>query len=535
MHLFNPIAHKPTERREGFSHSKMHATNDEREGFPHSHYALNKIEGREGFSHSHANNARREGFSHSNNTQKRREGFPHSKNKQRREGFSHSDTETTDTDSSCDTETSTRTHAESTTTQCSTKNNTRIVTTKIKYSKQLGQTTLGITPDDNNTTTSSASDLETSIKQRQNERCTRRRRKRKRQRRRRPTCDKRQKEATPSAFNIPAEKPPMYNILRATDEDSRARWLVKLIEYRRAEECYRQTYNVKYHVPIRALVAPSIWNIISTDILRIEDATDPCSGEAPNDSAIKDCLLKRGKYKPTNSEKPGQVHHESVARHYNGIKWPSNKGLTHTACLDVYLTEWDQLTKTVARVDMPTQKDLVKYMLKAIQPDVLRKAVTNRMKLGRSPTPFTRNNVPWRKRARKNIQLFRRLVREHTQYLDLEIRIKKKNANTQYHRYYNKWGFDLKTTAAATTTCDNSDSPVDHDQVSDTDTSYADDRKARGKSAVTNKSVDDNQGSTRPICIIEGCDNLVKNKRRGAGYYVTCKKHAHAAPDGKRH
>ena len=212
-----------------------------------------------------------------------------------------------------------------------------------------------------------------------------------------------------------------------------------------------------------------------------EDATDPSKGEPPNDNAVTDLLLQRGKYTGRSKPKVGAHGYQTdVLQKFSSIKWSTDRKLTHTKRLDQYLTAWFTLASTIYEAYMPPDKPLCAIMLQAIQPEILRRRVRARMYDGCGPNLHELPLKPklWRKQAKKQLQSMRRLIREHAQYLD-----------------------DLN--------------------------SVCDEECSIESAKDTERRTTDISRSTRPTCAVDGCDNLVNNKRRGCSYHKTCKTHAH--------
>ena len=71
-------------------------------------------------------------------------------------------------------------------------------------------------------------------------------------------------------------------------------------------------------------MAKDTWRILSSDLLLPEDATDPTNGEMPNDSAVIDLLLKRGKYSVKDGGKKGARGYGGAYKKFAVIEWPSH-------------------------------------------------------------------------------------------------------------------------------------------------------------------------------------------------------------------
>ena len=284
------------------------------------------------------------------------------------------------------------------------------------------------------------------------------------------------RRTTQSIFTIAAEAPPTCEILRTTSKEGIAKWQGTLHRFNREKEWYNWQYNTNYNPPIWKWVASDVWTILSADLLLPEDATDPSKGEHPNDHAVTDMLLQRGKYSSTTSKKIGAHGYRiSVMQEFRALKWPTQGKLSHTARLDGYLTAWFALAASTKNMYMPIDKPLCEIMLQAVQPEYLREFVQARIYDGLGPDLFDQplRSEPWRKQAHKQLRWMRRLIREHTEHLD----------NLNSVSTYDHCSDVIKTTGAWHT--------------------------------------------SRPACAVNGCNNLVNNKRRGRSYHKTCKEHAH--------
>ena len=157
---------------------------------------------------------------------------------------------------------------------------------------------------------------------------------------------------------------------------------------------------------------------MSADLLLPEDATDPSNGELPNDDAVVDLLLQRGKYAVVGDNKIGAHGYTWGLKRFFELKWPTHGTMTHTARLDIFLTSWYTLASTLPSIRIPCDELLCKVMFHAIQPDKLRKRIEERMGNGCGPEYTSRDQQSWRMDADKHLRSLRRLIREQVQYLD---------------------------------------------------------------------------------------------------------------------
>ena len=224
-----------------------------------------------------------------------------------------------------------------------------------------------------------------------------------------------------SSFTIAAEPPPTCEILDTTCKQGIAKWQGILRRFNRKRKWYNKQYGTNYNPPLWKWVTPEVWTILSADMVLSEDATDPSKGEPPNDNAVTDLLLQRGKYTGRGKRKVGAHGYQTdVLQKFSNIKWSTDRKLAHTARLDKYLTTWFTLASTIYEAYMPPDKPLCAIMLQAIQPEALRRRVWARMYDGCGPDLYKlpEKSQLWRKQAKKQLQSMRRLIREQTQHLD---------------------------------------------------------------------------------------------------------------------
>jgi len=296
------------------------------------------------------------------------------------------------------------------------------------------------------------------------------------------------KSTTRTTFTISAEPTPECDILMGTSRVTIATWQASFGNYQRERQLYNLQYNTEYDPPLRRWVDKSVWRLISADLLHVDEATDPIKGEPPNDTAVGNLLLQRGRYKAGEGSKFGAYRFTWVRQMFTALKWPKVEHETHTQLLDRFLTSWYDLADKVRPQMMPKEKHLCKWMLQAVEPEELRKNITNRMWDGLAPdvihTPQNAESKEWRKEARVRVKYMSRLLREHVNYRDDMI---------EYER--------MRTLMNGLSTRTSNPAPT---------------RETRQTS--------------RPKCVVKGCNNLVNNKRRGCAYHKTCKQHAHVCP-----
>ena len=185
---------------------------------------------------------------------------------------------------------------------------------------------------------------------------------------------------------ILAESPPECAISNGNSEDCIAIWRTAYHAYQKELFWYNEQYRTLHKPCVRRWVSTESWTIISADLLYLEDSTDPRSGESPNDGAVTDFLLQRGRYKPQVKFKVGERFYVNVCDAFQAIRWPQSKKMSHIARLDSYLSDWFKLARTVPETDMPDQQTLVEIMTTAIRPMILQNAVLVHMQLAGSRT-----------------------------------------------------------------------------------------------------------------------------------------------------
>ena len=292
-----------------------------------------------------------------------------------------------------------------------------------------------------------------------------------------------------TTFLISCDPPPTCPMLTELDEKSVADWRRAHQQYLRLLKWYNQDYNTAYKPHLRKWVPAKIWRMISAELLEPEDSTDPTTGEMPNDEAVVCFLLQTGRYKSTRDSKVGAYWHGCTYGEFISIKWPEEKGMTHTKRLEVFLNQWFDLAVTIKKHHMPREEDLCRIMLDAVQPRRLRMRIWEGMMFGRSPRPRCDECEQWRKDSQHVSRNLRRLIREHTVYLDQTSRVPRE----------------------AGAVCQN-----------------LQDLGERHKSEEWAVKAG-TWRTTRPTCVVEGCNNLCNNKRRGSSYHKTCKEHAHVS------
>jgi hypothetical protein len=313
-------------------------------------------------------------------------------------------------------------------------------------------------------------------------------------------------------------------MLSSTGPAEIAEWQAALQHFDRERRWYNQQYNANYDPPIWRWVKNNTWRILSADVLLSEDATDPTKGESPNDSAVIDLLLQRGKYAKTGSVKIGARSYEWAFEKFKHLQWPSHGKMTHTERLDQFLTAWFDFAATIHAAHMPTDKSLCRLMLKAIRPDELRERVESRMNSGLQPQPwpFSIEKEPWRQQARKQLSLMRRLIREHTNHFD-KVNILAQINKTSGEGISNDASTWTRTSTAADPTQTQSN-PTSHKQKG----KHGREGMARQLSteAAVSHKCDVRHSGDAPTCCLEECDRRCHRYAHGQ-YATTCTRQHH--------
>ena len=332
---------------------------------------------------------------------------------------------------------------------------------------------------------------------------------------------------TQSIFMIAAEAPPTCEILNATCEAAISKWQQTFQQFERERCWYNQQYNVNYNPPIWRWVANGTWRIISADLLLPEDATDPTKGETPNDNAVIDLLLQRGKYASKVKNKVGARGYGYAFYKFEAIQWPSQGIMTHTARLDHFLTAWFDLAVTVREVNMPRDKILCKLMLKAVQPEDLRSRIESRMVTGLGPHKLSSKFEAWRQDAKHHLARMRRLIREHTSYLD---KLNTCRANDCYDPEVisndaSTWSRNIelttrsqlvvRKTCALTTEQPSISTAISHKRV-----------RTHGSGKLCKRVSTLGTGREVPICCLEECDKPCHRYKHGH-FATTCTREHH--------
>ena len=90
------------------------------------------------------------------------------------------------------------------------------------------------------------------------------------------------------------------------------------------------------------------------------------------------------------------------------------------------MDQWTTLRRTLYRIQVPKEAQLLRILYNAIQPMSLRKRVRLRMWSGCGPPKLDTNVEPWRERAHKSVKCLKRLIRENADYLDTKGKIPEK-------------------------------------------------------------------------------------------------------------
>ena len=341
-------------------------------------------------------------------------------------------------------------------------------------------------------------------------------------------------ERTKSMFMIVAEPPPTCEILTSTGEEERAKWLAALFYFNRERQWYNEQYNTDWNPPIWRWVSKETWRILSADLLLPEDATDPTKGEPPNNEAVTDLLLRRGKYYHRLHSKAGAYGYGSARSRFKTLKWPMYGIMSHTARLDIFLDKWYDLALTVRTIFMPTDKELSKTMLAAVQPKMLRDQIQDRIHNGCPPSfHMELKREKWRMEATKHFPSMRRLIREHTTCVDrLVSRANGNNREMGWEvRQWATVGLDASTWGQTTTDDTDAMCTASTDPLTKRTTPQKQQRQHKSRApAAQRKSRQERKrkvhhGDT-PICCLEECTKPCHQYAHGH-YATTCTRAHH--------
>ena len=166
--------------------------------------------------------------------------------------------------------------------------------------------------------------------------------------------------------------------------------------------------------------------------------------------------------------------------------------------------QWTTLRRTLYRIQVPKEAQLLRILYNAIQPMSLRKRVTLRMWSGCGPPKLDTNVEPWRERARKSVKCFKRLIRENADYLDTKGKTQEKAQVSAV-----KTDKDLKE-------------PPELDSDSEGDIMF-------GKALAPVEGAEETEiqdKTPQNICAHPDCTKHTNKKYKGKGYFQYCIDHA---------
>ena len=168
------------------------------------------------------------------------------------------------------------------------------------------------------------------------------------------------------------------------------------------------------------------------------------------------------------------------------------------------MDKWTTLRRTLYKIQVPKEKQLLRILYNAIQPPSLRKRVRLRMWSGCGPPKLDTNVEEWRERARKSVRCLKRLIRENADYMDTKGKVPE------------------QVTAATAQPAEDMHTPPNLDSESEGDALFG-----RALAPVERAENEDAVEAPPPnICAHPTCNERTSKKYHGKGYFKMCIKHA---------
>jgi len=142
-------------------------------------------------------------------------------------------------------------------------------------------------------------------------------------------------------------------------------WQIELVKFDAKVEEHRAKYNPSYVSDLSMWVSPAAWRSISEDLL-VEGRTTP--GSKPNAQAVTAYLRQQGPYAPKTGQQKGKIRYSNPLRPLLSIQWACGPQITHLMAYEQYMESWSQQLSTIRNVDVPTPRDQVRIMIRAIRP-----------------------------------------------------------------------------------------------------------------------------------------------------------------------
>ena len=207
------------------------------------------------------------------------------------------------------------------------------------------------------------------------------------------------------------EPPPSCIILMTAGGDERALWQNHLVDYDHRVKQYRQAHPWFYPT-LSKWVHPDAWRDISENLLDEDQQTDK---GPPNDLGVEELLRQEGRYRGRQGEK-GKVLNPQAMEQLQELPWV--RKATHLMAFQTYMAQWQMLTRTMYKDEIPPEKIQADIMLKAVKPVALHKAISNRLYSGYGPYKRSKVKAAWRLKARKESKTMKALIREHAIHWD---------------------------------------------------------------------------------------------------------------------
>ena len=210
-------------------------------------------------------------------------------------------------------------------------------------------------------------------------------------------------------------QPPACPMLTSSSRREVALWRKKLQLFEEELFEYNQQYGQRHDPALRKSVHPSVWAIISEQLLLPHDRS--YMGSAPNHTAVETYLRGLDDYVGIHG-RPGEVYCADPLAGYRALQWPDVTSLSYVTAFDIYNSRWREFTLSLTRVDRPEDAELVPVMTAAVRPHWLRDTITAKIATGKGPNlvgPTTR----WRKLAKENITTLMTVIRENAEMAEM--------------------------------------------------------------------------------------------------------------------
>ena len=187
--------------------------------------------------------------------------------------------------------------------------------------------------------------------------------------------------------------PPTCPMLTSSDRRQIAMWRKQLLY------SYNLQHGQQHNPALRLSVHPSVWAIISRQLLNTRDKTS--IGSPPNHAAVECYLHGIGAYHGEHG-RPGEVYCADPLAVYRSLKWPDVSTLSYVTAFDIYMSNWLAFTESLHDVDRVDDEDLVPILTRAIRPQWLQDTIVMKIANGKGPN-LIGHATKWRKRAKQHL------------------------------------------------------------------------------------------------------------------------------------